>query len=809
MVLIARSPLFDSRWYLLQNPDVELVSANPLVHYARRGGVERRDPSPLFHTKWYVQHNPAAARMNPLVHYLRYGRPQGQRPDPRFHGKLPEPRTTVAVVSALIIAVASVILRMSREGGWRARIFPAPERATNRVASWRSRPRIIFISGEPRIAGHMYRVANVADSLAPRFFETLIISVEELPRRWREAANADVLWIWRATWSKTLAHTLAVARRNGARVVFDVDDLMFRPEIAREELIDGIRSQGFCEKDVANHYKLVRMLISHADHCTAPTVTLARELRACFKPTTVIPNGFGRRTFELSRAASLQKSHAPGDGLIRIGYAAGTLTHQRDFALAANAIATVLAENTNVRLVVFRGTIELSEFPELQRYSGQIEWRDFVPVAELPAEYARFDINLAPLEVGNCFCEAKSELKYFEAALVGVPTVASPTEPFARAIRHGETGLLAETDGQWLACLRDLVASQQLRARLAEQAYREVLWLYGPERRSQLVTELLSSLLTPLPVRAELAQLSMDQRAAMPMPLDVPEYEVVYKSERRASSRVAVIIPLYNYGHFLEECLDSVLRQDCRNIDVVVVDDASTDASLAIACLWLEAHAADFNQVALLRNVVNSGLGPTRNAGVSFTEAELFLPVDADNLLLPNCISACLAELDSTGAAFAYPTLEMFGDRTGLFCNSDYNPFLFQSGNYVDAMALVRKACWLAVGGYADMRPAGWEDYDFWCKLAEKGFFGVHVPAVLGKYRVHGSSMLATITELPHNKSAVIRNLNTRHPWLELRLPDRFTGVAVHGDGNDSEEILIEIDGEEASERHDAAAVSP
>jgi glycosyltransferase involved in cell wall biosynthesis len=78
----------------------------------------------------------------------------------------------------------------------------------------------------------------------------------------------------------------------------------------------------------------------------------------------------------------------------------------------------------------------------LQGLHGQIEWREFVPLDQLPNEIAQFDVNLAPLEVGNPFCEAKSELKYFEAALAGVPTIASPTGPYRRAIRHGETGFL-------------------------------------------------------------------------------------------------------------------------------------------------------------------------------------------------------------------------------------------------------------------------------------------------------------------------------------------------------------------------------
>ena len=81
-----------------------------------------------------------------------------------------------------------------------------------------------------------------------------------------------------------------------------------------------------------------------------------------------------------------------------------------------------------------------TEFPVLAACMHQIEWRDMVPLDRLPNEIARFDINLIPLEIGNPFCEAKSELKFFEAALVEVCTIASRTGPMQRTISTGRLG---------------------------------------------------------------------------------------------------------------------------------------------------------------------------------------------------------------------------------------------------------------------------------------------------------------------------------------------------------------------------------
>jgi glycosyltransferase involved in cell wall biosynthesis len=164
-------------------------------------------------------------------------------------------------------------------------------------------------------------------------------------------------------------------------------------------------------------------------------------------------------------------------------------THQRDFAVAASAVVRVLRERPHCRLVLFKRTegliplFDLEEFADFQGFEDRIEWQNLVPLSQLPEKLALFDINLAPLETGNVFCEAKSELKFFEAALVDVPTIASPTGPFRRAIRNGVTGFLADSPHAWYSALLRLVDDQGLRLRVARAVHRDVLWHYGPRRR--------------------------------------------------------------------------------------------------------------------------------------------------------------------------------------------------------------------------------------------------------------------------------------------------------------------------------------
>jgi len=392
-----------------------------------------------------------------------------------------------------------------------------------------------------------------------------------------------------------------------------------------------------------------------------------------------------------------------------------------------------------------------------------------VPLPQLPQEMARFDINLAPLEVGNPFCEAKSELKYFEAALVDVPTVASPTGPYRRAITQGETGYLAMEPAQWEAALRALLGDAALRRRVASAARRDVLWTYGPEQRLEAVADVLEML------RGGRAAAKAFERHCHPAPRPafptVPEHEVVFEHDLLGHAAVSVVMPLYNYAQYVEEALDSVAEQTLGLLDLIIVDDASTDESRAVALRWAAANANRFNRLLVVRNLHNAGLGLTRNVAFELADTPWVLPLDADNRLRPDCAEACLRTAEQHGVSYAYPTIQQFGDDTYVMGVAPYDPVRLANGNYIDAMALISRAAWLWVGGY-DHIPGGWEDFDLWCRFAGRGLRGQQVPGQpLAEYRVHQSSMIRTASASIERTEAMIAELTRRHPWLTITWP--------------------------------------
>jgi len=644
--------------------------------------------------------------------------------------------------------------------------------------------RVRFISGEPDTPGSVYRVERYIAACNAAGADAMAWPLDQTVGHRADMGQVDVLVVWRARWTEPLAALVAQARANQARIVFDVDDLMIDPALATVEVIDGIRSQSLTEDVVQEHFSEVQQTMMAADFCSASTSELAGQMRRFGKASFTLPNGFDADTLHASRMAARRRQVTEPDGLVRIGYASGSRTHQRDFAEIAGILPGLLAAHPDCRLVLFRaaGTvplIDIEEFPGLDAVAGQIEWRDLVPLHLLPGEIARFDVNLAPLQVGNPFCEAKSELKYFEGALAGVCTVASPTGPYARAIRDGVTGYLAATQAHWEAKLTALLADPALRRRMAQAALNEVLWAYSPERRAQLMRRVLAEWQRG-PGAADGFALELGPRSGKQRPGPfVPAGEVVFSADRLGQAEVTVAVPLFNYAHTVVEALDSVLAQTLYPLDLVIVDDASTDRSLDVALEWARAHAGRFNCVMVLRNHVNAGLAGSRNAAFAAAETPYVLPLDADNLLRPPCCETLLAAVSEGRAAFAYPVAQEFGGRTGLMGSLPYDPSRLIGGNYIDAMALVAKSAWSAAGGYAQGL-FGWEDYDFWCALAETGLFGVGVGGPpLADYRVHATSMLHQVTDRLEVKHRVIQRIEQRHPWLSvMRPPEPAPGPA-------------------------------
>ncbi len=285
--------------------------------------------------------------------------------------------------------------------------------------------------------------------------------------------------LFRGAWDERVATLYAACRARGITIAFDIDDLVFDPVYMRAPYFDYLRTLTPAARERwAAKVAGWRQSLLEADCAIVSTAPLAAAVEKLGKRAVVWPNGISWRMLESARSLPARPSH-PGES-VRIGYASGAPTHQKDFAQISAALAAVLTERPEVALTIV-GHLDLAEFPELAEHAARIEKRPLVPHSGLGAEYARFDINLAPLEAGNPFCEAKSELKYFEAALLQVPSVAAATAPFAAAIQTGINGYIARDEAEWRDCLLALIDDHETRRRVGRAAYWHALVRFGPE----------------------------------------------------------------------------------------------------------------------------------------------------------------------------------------------------------------------------------------------------------------------------------------------------------------------------------------
>ena len=223
--------------------------------------------------------------------------------------------------------------------------------------------------------------------------------------------------------------------------------------------------------------------------------------------------------------------------------------------------------------------------------------------------------------------------------------------------------------------------------------------------------------------------------------------ELVVQRDNERTARVTVAISLYNYRDRIVGCLDSVKAQTARDIELVVVDDDSHDDGCDVVRRWLEATGERFGRYMLLRHRSNRGLAAARNTAFAQARAPYVFVLDADNTIYSRCVQQLAGSLERCGASFAYCYVERFGDAVGLHNVRAWNPKTLRFGNTIDAMVLLRKTVWEAVGGYStDMPVMGWEDFDLWFKIARLGGWGVQIPEILARYDVHSDSMITTVT---------------------------------------------------------------
>ncbi len=345
----------------------------------------------------------------------------------------------------------------------------------------RGKSSFFIASGCPIATTTLYRCVHLQEQLEKLGHEAKTAEwFSEAAIEPDEALSYDVIVLYRLPMSAPLRRLIQRAQESGKRVIFDTDDLVFEPNLiqwhrAVAELSPGDQQQ--YRRGVESY--LETLLAS--DFVLTATPLLAELAAAHGKPAYLHRNALGKAMTTLADKLYEARSRRPQSEKVVLGYGSGTATHDIDFAEAASALAKIMRQFAEVELWI-AGPLSLPDslasFGKRIRRFPLTDWRGWFELM------SRMDIALAPLEKGNVFCRAKSEIKFVEAGALGLPVVASKIDPFTHAIEDGVNGFLAGANNEWESALELLIKQPAKRVEIGEAARSTVTQSYTARART-------------------------------------------------------------------------------------------------------------------------------------------------------------------------------------------------------------------------------------------------------------------------------------------------------------------------------------
>jgi glycosyltransferase involved in cell wall biosynthesis len=247
---------------------------------------------------------------------------------------------------------------------------------------------------------------------------------------------------------------------------------------------------------------------------------------------------------------------------------------------------------------------------------------------------------------------------------------------------------------------------------------------------------------------------------------------------------ISIVIPCYNYASYLSEAIQSGLDQTYQPIEVIVVDDGSTDDTAKVAKSFAPKVRYHYQD--------NAGPSAARNTGAGLAKGNYIVFLDADDVLKPEYVAECLAHLGKhPQARYVYTQMVLFGRQSETTTYPEYDVASMRWGNYIHASALLPRELVIAYPYDPAMRD-GWEDWDFYLTLADQGIAGVLLNKPLLRYRKHATGGSREDSIQGKKRRKMLMTMIDRHPglypagaklyvfaklWLQAHLPGLVPGL--------------------------------
>ncbi len=283
----------------------------------------------------------------------------------------------------------------------------------------------------------------------------------------------SIITLLRLEWTYELEQFIQSAQKQEKCILYDIDDLMFDLDVLPllMDTTNTSQSEDSYQKVFATIARNF-LLASRANGFIATNQYLAQKLSNKFsKLSAVIPNFLNYEQLEISE--KLCEKLAKQEFII--GYFSGSNTHTKDFGVCYKEIMLLMEEFPDIKLRVvgyMDFPVEMEELLE----NGRIENLPYVDFRKLQKLISEVDVNIAPLVI-NDFTNCKSELKFFEAAIVKTITCASPTYIFENCITDGVNGFLC-SEGDWYKKIKHIYLREVDLDKIRENAYQYTLENY-------------------------------------------------------------------------------------------------------------------------------------------------------------------------------------------------------------------------------------------------------------------------------------------------------------------------------------------
>lgn len=217
---------------------------------------------------------------------------------------------------------------------------------------------------------------------------------------------------------------------------------------------------------------------------------------------------------------------------------------------------------------------------------------------------------------------------------------------------------------------------------------------------------------------------------------------------------VSVVIINYNYGRFIDDAIESVLNQTYDNIEIIVIDDGSTDNSKAV----IDSYIKNNDNIRVIYRE-NMGVVKTRNQAIEETKGEYYIQLDADDYIDKNYIEETLKIALEKDVDLVYTDFQQF-DQSDTRSNfpSEYNFEWLKNQNFIHISCLIKRSAVGEVRFDESLSGKTHEDWDFFIELGTRGMRAAKCSETVLNYRIHGGGRNIDKSDLVEDNDLGLKN---------------------------------------------------